>query len=61
MMIVISDRQVHVEVIFAVEVSQRLVTESPTLMINNDISIIGAHQVINQFGKGCEEDQLINN
>ena len=45
MMIAISDRQVHVGVIFAVEV--RLVTEPPTLMVSNNISIIGAHQVIN--------------
>ena len=51
MMIAISDRQVHVEVIFAVEV--RLVTESPTLMVsNNNISIIGAHQVINPKALG---------
>ena len=50
MMIAISDRQVHVEVIFAIEV--RLVTESPTLMVNNNISIIGAHQVINPKALG---------
>ena len=35
---------------FAVEV--RLVTESPTLMVNNNISIIGEHQVINPKALG---------
>ena len=41
---------VYIEVIFAVEV--RLVTESPTFMINNNISIIGVHQVINHKALG---------